>query len=67
MGEELILYTRPGCTLCDEMKAALVGRGYAVREVNIDDDPELQRRYRWDIPVAVRQDGTVVAKHRLDA
>jgi len=58
------LYTRPGCGLCDEMKAALEERGYEVREVNIDLDPELERKYGWDIPVAVR-DGKVLAKHRL--
>ena len=64
--EEITLYTRPGCSLCDKMKAALRERGYHVREVNIDEDPELTRRYGLDIPVAVAVDGTVVAKHRLD-
>lgn len=59
------LYTRPGCSLCDTMHTALVRLGYRVTEVNIDDDPELTRRYRLDIPVAVRDDGTIVAKHRL--
>ena len=65
--EELTLYTRPGCSLCDTMKAELQRRGYQVREVNIDDDPALTRRYGLDIPVAVRPDGTLVAKHRLSA
>jgi hypothetical protein len=60
------LYSRPGCGLCDEMKQELLRRGYQVREVNIDDDPELKKRYRVDIPVAVLADGTVLAKHRLD-
>ena len=45
--EEITLYTRPGCSLCDKMKAGLHDRGYRVREVNIDDDPELTRRYGW--------------------
>jgi hypothetical protein len=62
---DIILYTRPGCSLCDTMKAGLKDRGYRVREVNIDTDPELTRRYGLDIPVAVTADGTVVAKHRL--
>jgi hypothetical protein len=65
--EEITLYTRPGCSLCDKMKAGLHDRGYQVREVNIDDDPELTRRYGVDIPVAVRADGTLLAKHRLSA
>lgn len=58
------LYTRPGCGLCDEMKAQLEARGHQVREVNIDLDSELERKYGWDIPVAV-QDGKILAKHRL--
>ena len=62
---EITLYTRPGCSLCDKMKVALLDRGYRVREVNIDVDPELTRRYGHDIPVAVRADGTLLAKHRL--
>ena len=49
------------------MKAGLHDRGYQVREVNIDDDPELTRRYGVDIPVAVRADGTLLAKHRLSS
>jgi len=62
---EITLYTRPGCSLCDTMKAGLRDRGYRVHEVNIDTDPELTRRFGHDIPVAVTADGTVVAKHRL--
>jgi len=63
--EELILYTRGGCGLCDDMKAELVRRGYRVREVDIDEDEALVRQYGWDIPVVVRADGTLFAKHRL--
>jgi glutaredoxin len=63
--EEVTLYTRPGCRLCDEMKEALAERGYRVREVNVDLDPGLKRRYGHDVPVALRADGTVLARHRL--
>ena len=63
--EELTLYTRPGCGLCDEMKAELVRRGHRVHEVDIDQDEALLRQYMLDIPVAVRADGSVLAKHRL--
>ena len=49
------------------MKQERLRREYQVREVNIDDDPELKKRYRVDIPVAVLADGTVLAKHRLDS
>ena len=63
--EELILYTRGGCGLCDDMKAELVRRGYRVREVDIDTDEALVAKYGWDVPVVVRQDGSLFAKHRL--
>jgi glutaredoxin len=63
--ETVTLYTRPGCGLCDEMKAELTRRGYAVREVDIDQDEALARQYGWDIPVVVRGDGTRVALQRL--
>ena len=58
------LYTRAGCGLCDEMKAALEKRGYRVSEVDVDADPELQRKYGLDVPVAF-VDGKLLAKHRL--
>ena len=64
---EATLYTRPGCSLCDKMKQELLRRGYRLREVNIDEDPELKKRYGVDVPVAVLPDGTLLAKHRLDS
>ncbi len=58
---DLVLYTRPGCSLCDEAREAIgvivadrVARGLAaptVIERNIDDDPELHRRLFERIPV----------------
>jgi len=58
---DLILYARPGCSLCDEAREAirLVSddrreRGLPVPEVvehNIEDDPELHQRYLERIPV----------------
>jgi len=63
--ETVTLYTRRGCGLCDEMKEDLERRGFHVREVDIDLDPELVRRYDRDVPVVVRADGTELARHRL--
>jgi hypothetical protein len=63
--EEVMLYTRTGCGLCDDMKAELVRRGYRVREVDIDRDDALVRQYGLDIPVVVRADGSILAKHVL--
>jgi len=58
---DLVLYTRPSCGLCDEARAAIElvvadrrARGEAVPKVierNIDDDPELHRRFLERIPV----------------
>jgi hypothetical protein len=58
---DLVLYARPSCSLCDEARAAIDlviadrrERGEAVPAVverNIEDDPELHRRYLERIPV----------------
>ena len=64
----VIFYTRPGCHLCDEARRAIAAArtdvDYTLEEVNIELDPELKRRYGWDIPV-VSINGTVAFKHRL--
>jgi len=61
-------FTRPGCHLCDgarrEMLEAAVGALYELQEIDIDSDPDLVRRFGWDIPV-VMINGLVVFKHRL--
>jgi glutaredoxin len=64
--ETVTMYTRGGCGLCDDMKAELLRRGYIVREVDIDSDDALVKKYGWDIPVVVRADGTELARHRLE-
>ena len=58
---DLVLYTRPGCHLCEEAHDAIevvladrVTRGMpvpALIERNIEADPELHRRYLERIPV----------------
>ncbi len=66
---EVTLYTRPGCHLCEEAKAVmeplLVEFGGKLREVNIDGDAELTKRYGWDIPV-VFVGSRKAAKHRVE-
>ncbi|HEY1468646.1 MAG TPA: glutaredoxin family protein [Candidatus Acidoferrum sp.] len=66
---EVTLYTRPGCHLCDDAKAAmapLLREFHApLREVNIDLDAELAAKYGWDIPV-VFIGSRKAAKHRVD-
>ena len=64
-----VLYTRPGCQLCDEVKRqlnALAGElGFSVDEVNIETEPALRVRYGHDIPVVV-VDGREAFRHRFD-
>jgi glutaredoxin len=66
---DVTFYTRPGCHLCDEAKAAIAPLlsefGAALREVNIDDDPLLKERYGWDVPV-IFIGARKAAKHRVD-
>lgn len=63
----VIVYTRSGCHLCDEAKAAIRTSGVRahVTEIDIDRDPELQRRYTNDVPVVVI-DGKEAFRHRVD-
>lgn len=62
---EASLYTRPGCHLCDRLKARLrwIGRVRPLRihEVDISGDPALEEKYGERIPVLVI-DGVEVAE-----
>ena len=66
----VVLYTRPGCHLCDEAKqeirSADCADEYALEEINIDNDPALLERYRYEIPV-ITINGIKAFKHRLTA
>ncbi len=66
---EVTLYTRAGCHLCEEAKAAmaplLAQYGATLREVDVDTDPELQTLYGYDVPV-IFLGARKVAKHRVD-
>jgi hypothetical protein len=65
---KVILYTRPGCHLCKEMKeeilAADCAEFYTLEEIDIETDPALLQRYRNDIPV-LSIDGVETFKHRV--
>ena len=67
---QVILYTRPGCHLCDDAKQAMQAAGchneYTLQEINIESDGELLRRYQYDIPV-ITIDGLEAFRHRLTA
>lgn len=65
---QVILYTRPGCHLCEEakqeMRAASCADEYTLQEINIETDRELLQRYQFDIPV-IFIDGVEAFRHRL--
>ena len=65
----VIIYSRPGCHLCDEAKASMLSAGcdddFTLEEINIDEDPELKERYQFDIPV-IMIDGAKAFKHRVE-
>ena len=57
----VVLYTRPGCHLCDDARAMLERARatipFALQERNIDEDDALLRRHLERIPV-IEVDGT---------
>jgi glutaredoxin len=66
---QVVLYNRPGCHLCDDAWQALdelqVTLPFSLREVDIESDPELERRFMLEIPV-IEVDGTVVTQAPVD-
>ncbi len=64
---ELELLTRPGCHLCEEMKQAIADAAHGLeirlREVDISENLELERRFGNDIPVLF-VNGSKAFKHR---
>ncbi|HWM62488.1 MAG TPA: glutaredoxin family protein [Solirubrobacterales bacterium] len=67
---EVVVYSRPGCHLCEEALEAIValhGEGYrfTLREVDIESDELLLQRMLERIPV-VEVDGVPVSELVLD-
>ena len=66
----LTLVHRRECALCEEMLAELTALARTMRlppleTLDVDSDPQLERRYGLDVPVLLL-DGSVVCRHRLD-
>ena len=65
----VIIYSRPGCHLCDEAKAAILSAGcsdqFVLEEINIESSEELLNKYRYDIPV-ITINGVESFIHRVD-
>ncbi len=66
---EVVVYSRPGCHLCDVVKETLKqlegDADFQWREVDIDADHELRQKYNEEIPV-VFIDGRKAFKYRMD-
>lgn len=66
----LTLLGRDGCHLCEDMRAALKPWGarfrFAVEEIDITGQAELEARYGWDIPVLLAGEAEI-CRHFLDA
>ena len=66
----VIIYSRPGCHLCDEAKTAILSAGcgdqFVLEEINIESDEALLSKYRYDIPV-ITIDGVEAFIHRVSS
>ena len=64
----IVLFTKPGCGLCDRAKDVIRGVqrhvAFEFEEKNILDDAILYGRYKNDIPV-ILLDGREIARHRI--
>ena len=66
---EVVVYSKPGCCLCDEVKEKLEvlkgSHAFNWREVNILEDPEAHQKFKEEIPV-VFINGKKAFKYNLD-
>jgi hypothetical protein len=64
-----VLYSRPGCGLCEEMRAELdrlpAAQGYPLDVLDVDADSDARVRYGHKIPVLLFA-GELVCHGRLD-
>jgi glutaredoxin len=67
---QLLLYTRKDCCLCDQMKDAVhtLEKRYSLSflEIDIDSSPELQEKYGTEVPVLFIN-GRKAFKYRVTA
>ena len=64
-GRRLVLYSKPGCHLCEDAEALLEDLapvyGLSVDKIDITCDMALFERYRYVIPVVIAESGACVA------
>ena len=67
----LLLLSRPGCCLCDELEDELIAefgpRAFAIERADVDSRPEWRERYGLLIPVLLDERGEVRSETRLQA
>lgn len=67
--ETLVLYTRKGCPLCEDMathvQALLTGTGHRLTTVDVDAVPQLKAAYGWDVPLLFHGEAEI-CRHELD-
>lgn len=61
----IVLYTRQGCHLCEDAAAILTRHGLAFDAIDVDAEPQLQKRYNACVPVVV-VDGKERFRGRVD-
>jgi glutaredoxin len=68
VAHEVIVYSRKGCHLCEEVKRCLSRladrAAFTWREVDIDQDAELREKYNEEVPV-VFVDGRKAFKYHM--
>lgn len=66
---EVVLYSKPGCCLCDELKQQLTRlqkrHRFEWSEINILDHPDAFERFQHEIPVVFVR-GREAFRHHLD-
>lgn len=65
----VIIYSRPGCHLCDDAKEAIESAAcagqFTLEVINIESDNELLTKYKHDIPV-ITINGIEAFRHRVN-
>jgi hypothetical protein len=69
VSKALTLYTRAGCSLCEEMAShvleLITGTRHGLIPVDVDADPVLRTKYGWDVPLLFDGD-TELCRHQLN-